>query len=172
MPGFAELSCSGAKSVDLCWNLQKQFLSPLSLGNLREGYNLNEWSHPSSSSDWSRLNSFPFCLLLQKQEKSKVYILDFSFYHLWTGLTVCSMVGSYCLFLIFIVTVWSKHGPRAYSNTANLILSLKKKGGGNTFIFSSTFFSVYCSRQIESWDTYTVVWLIGSAYTCCQSTPS
>lgn len=41
-PGFAELSCSGAKPVDLGWNLQKQFLSPLSLGNLRECYNMNE----------------------------------------------------------------------------------------------------------------------------------
>lgn len=86
------------------------------------------WTHSRSA----------FCF--RSRKKSKVYILDFSFYHLWTGLTVRSMVGSYYLFLIFVITVWSKHGPRAYSNTANLILALKKKGKKYFYLFLNIFF--------------------------------
>lgn len=64
-------------------------------------YNVDTCGY-ASSTIWSRLNSFPFYFLLQKQEQRKIYLLDFSFHHLWKGLTVCSMFSS--CFLLLILT--------------------------------------------------------------------
>lgn len=109
-------------------------------------YNVDTCGY-ASSTIWSRLNSFPFFFLLQKQEQRKIYLLDFSFHHLWKGLTVCSMFSS--CFLLLILTFGLSTDQRLIPRQlTSYCLKKKKKNNENKQTSKTTLFCFHFGAML------------------------